>query len=133
MQISGVDLLSQMGSTNSTSAGTQVLTEEATFQNALEEATKKLNQAQTGVMTDEEVAARNEEIRKASVQLEAIMLKLMYNKMWETVPKDTLFGDDNAMDIYRDMYHEELTKQMAEDGGIGLANFIYEQMTKTYK
>ncbi|MBQ9442657.1 MAG: rod-binding protein, partial [Selenomonadaceae bacterium] len=40
------------------------------------------------------------------------------------------FGDDNAMDIYRDMYHEELTKQMALDGGIGLADFIYKQLTQ---
>ena len=61
--------------------------------------------------------------------MEALMLKMLYNDMWKTVPKDKLFGDDNAMDIYRDMYHEELTKQMAMDGGIGLADFIYKQLT----
>lgn len=132
MGISGVDLLTQMGSTNSTSAGTQVLTEETNFQSELEAATRKLEQAQKGVMTAEDIAKRNKEIREASVELEAMMLKLMYNEMWKSIPKDELFGDDNAMDIYRDMYHEELTKKMAEDGGIGLADFIYEQMTKTY-
>ena len=132
MGISGVDLLTQMGSTNSTSAVTQVLTEETNFQSELEAATRKLEQAQTGVMTEEDIAKRNKEIREASVELEAMMLKLMYNEMWKSIPKDELFGDDNAMDIYRDMYHEELTKKMAEDGGIGLADFIYEQMTKTY-
>ena len=60
---------------------------------------------------------------------QALSLK-RYFEMYKTVPKDTLFGDDNAMDIYRDMYHEELTKQMAKEGGIGLADFIYEQMTR---
>jgi Rod binding domain-containing protein len=28
------------------------------------------------------------------------------------------------------MYNDELTKQMAENGGIGLADFIYNQLTK---
>ena len=81
-------------------------------------------------MTQDEINERNKGIREASVELEAILLKMMYTEMYKTVPKDTLFGDDNAMDIYRDMYHEELTKQMAKEGGIGLADFIYEQMTR---
>ena len=81
-------------------------------------------------MTDEEVAQRNQEIKDASVQLEALLLKMMYNEMWKTVPKDELFGESNAMDIYRDMYNEELTKKAAEGGGIGLADYIYKQLTK---
>ena len=134
MQISGTELLPQMGTTNTTPDGSQLLTDEYTFQSALDEATSKLNKStNSAVMTEEELAQRDKEIKDASVQLEAILLKMMYNEMWKTVPKDTLFGDDNAMDIYRDMYHEELTTQIAEEGGIGLADFIYEQMTKTYK
>ena len=134
MQISGTELLPQMGTTNTTPDGSQLLTDEYTFQSALDEATSKLNKStNSAVMTKEEVEKRDQEIKDASVQLEAILLKMMYNEMWKTVPKDTLFGDDNAMDIYRDMYHEELTTQIAEEGGIGLADFIYEQMTKTYK
>ena len=66
-------------------------------------------------MTDEQKSQRDKDLKAASVQLEAIFLKMLYNDMWKTVPKDELFGDDNAMDIYRDMYHEELTKKMAED------------------
>lgn len=133
MQISGINLNTLMDLSSTTPEGAKVIDEELNFQNMLEQATNKLNQQSTGVMTEEELAKRDKEIKDASVQLEAIMLKMIYNKMWETVPKDTLFGDDNAMDIYRDMYHEELTKQMAEAGGIGLADFIYQQMTKTYR
>ena len=55
----------------------------------------------------------------------------MYNEMWKTVPKNELFGNSNAMDIYRDMYNEELTKKAAEGGGIGLADYIYKQLTKS--
>lgn len=132
MQIGGTEFITQMNPTNTASEGSKLLTEEYNFQNALEEATSKLNK-NSAIMTKEEVAERDKEIKEASTQLEAILLKMMYNEMWKTVPKDTLFGDDNAMEIYRDMYHEELTKQIAEDGGIGLADFIYQQMTKTYK
>ena len=134
MQINGEYLLPQMSLKNTGTAGTNVLNDEASFQAQLQAATDKLEKTSSTeikTMTDEEIEERNKEIKDASVQLEAIMLKLMYNEMWKTVPKDKLFGDDNAMDIYRDMYHEELTKAAAEGGGIGLADFIYQQLAQT--
>ena len=121
-----------MGATGTGATGAQMLNDEATFQEQLKAATDKLDSSSTKIktMTDDEVAQRNKEIKDASVQLEAIFLKLMYNEMWKTVPKSGFFGDSNAMDIYRDMYNEELTKKAAEGGGIGLADFIYKQLTK---
>ncbi len=134
MQIEGANLMPSMQSTNSATPGARVVSEELRFQAELEQAQNRINRAQkSGVMTEEQIAQRNKDIRDASVQLEALYLKLLYSEMWKTVPKDELFGDDNAMDIYRDMYHEELTKKMALDGGIGLADFIYNQLTQTNK
>ena len=134
MQIDGAYLMPQTNSTNTGAETAQVINDNASFQAQLEEASRKLNQPTTiHTMTPEEVAQRNDDIKKASVQLEAIMLKMLYNEMWKTVPKNELFsdGNDNAMEIYRDMYNEELTKQAAEGGGIGLADFIYRQLTET--
>lgn len=133
MHIDGVHLMPQMSSTNTGADGAQMLNEESTFQAQLKSASEKLNRSspKINVMTDAEVAQRNREIKEASVQLEAIMLKMMYNEMWKTVPKSELFNDGNAMEIYRDMYHEELTKKLAEAGGIGLGDFIYRQLTET--
>ena len=123
-----------MNSTNSTSAGSQLVNQENIFQAELDEATNRLNNSRkTGIMTQAEIEQRNKDIRDASVQMEALLLKMLYGEMWKTVPKDQLFGDDDAMEIYRDMYHDELTKQMAMDGGIGLADFIYDQLTRTQK
>ena len=135
MQVNNVNLLPQMNSTNSTSTGSQLINENAKFQAELDSATNRLNNGsrKTGIMTAEDIAKRNAEIKDASVQMEALLLKMLYGEMWKTVPKDQLFGDDDAMDIYRDMYHDELTKQMAMDGGIGLADFIYQQLTKPQK
>ena len=136
MRIDNSYLLPQMGATGAGAEGAQMLNDESTFQEQLKRATDKINSTtKINTMTDEEVAKRNQEIKEASVQLEALLLKMMYTEMWKTVPKNELFGDSNAMDIYRDMYNEELTKKAAEDGGIGLADYIYKQLTKsqTYK
>ena len=134
MQIDNIGLLPQMNSTNSIGTGSQMLNKESKFQAELAEATQRLNGSKkTGIMTAEDLAQRDKDLKDASVQMEALYLKMLYDDMWKTVPKDTLFGDDNAMEIYRNMYHEELTKQMAMDGGIGLADFIYQQLSQTRK
>lgn len=131
MQIGGDYLLPQTSLRNTGAAGANVIDNELSFQAQLKAATDKLEKS-SGVktMTEDEVSKRDKEIKEASVQLEAIMLKLMYNEMWKTVPKNKLFGDGNAMEIYRDMYNEELTKVAAEGGGVGLADFIYKQLTQ---
>ena len=133
MQINGTLLMPSMNSTNSAATGSHLISKEESFNAELDAAQRRLDAAaKSGVLTDEQIAQRNKDIRDASIQMEAMMLKMLYNDMWKTVPKDELYGDDNAMDIYRDMYHEELTKQMAMGGGIGLADFIYNQLaTKT--
>jgi len=130
MRIDGSYLLPQMGATGTGAEGAQMLNKESSFQEQLKAATDKLDSKKITTMTDAEVAQRNQEIREASVQLEALLLKMMYTEMWKTVPKDELFGESNAMDIYRDMYNEEITKKAAEGGGIGLADYIYNQLTK---
>ncbi|MBR5913167.1 MAG: rod-binding protein [Selenomonadaceae bacterium] len=134
MQIDGMILMPNMTSTNSAVTGSHLVQKEGRFQDELDAAHERLEKsAKAGVLTKEQIAQRNKDIRDASIQLEALMLKMLYNDMWKTVPKDTFFGDDNAMDIYRDMYHEELTKQMAQNGGIGLADFIYNQLATPQK
>ena len=131
MQIDGSNLMPSMNSTNSMQAGSKVISKESKFQNELNTAQKRLNKAaKSGVMTPEQIDKRNKDIKDASVQLEAIILKMLYGEMWKTVPKNELFGDDNAMEIWRDMHNEELTKHMAQNGGIGLQDLIFDQLTR---
>ena len=132
MKIDGSYLLPQMAGTNTGAQGAQVIQDESSFKEQLKAATDKLEAKTIKKMTPAEVAQRNQEIKEASVQLEALLLKMMYNEMWKTVPKNELFGSSNAMEIYRDMYNEEITKKAAEGGGIGLADYIYKQLTKNH-
>lgn len=130
MHVEGTTLMPSMNSTNSMQTGSKIISKESKFQSELANAQKNLKKTtKSGVMTPEQIEKRNQEIKDASVQLEAIILKMMYGEMWKTVPKNELFGDDNAMEIWRDMYNDELTKHIAESGGIGLQDLIYKQLT----
>ena len=124
-------LLNGSYSTNTSDDIADILSEDSNFQAALDSVTEKIDNATkkiVDVMSPEEIQQRDDDLRQASTELEAILLKMMYNEMYKTVPKDELFGDDNAMDIYRDMYNEEITKVAAQGGGIGLADYIYQHM-----
>lgn len=69
-------------------------------------------------------------LKNACEQFEAMFLDLMFQEMRKTVPKDKLWGDSNADDILRSMYDTELTKNMAQAGGVGLADMLYRQIKK---
>ena len=64
---------------------------------------------------------------------EAMFLNFMYEKMRDTVPDNTLFGTTNADKILQSMLDTELTKNMAEAGGIGLADMMFRQLSQTNK
>lgn len=124
-------LLPSTTSTGTGYEGSRVIQEDAKFSDELKKAQETLNGAsKVKTLSDEELAQRNKEIREASTQLEAILIKMVLDQAQKTIPKDELFGDDNAMEIWRDMYDEKLADQMAAAGGFGLADFIYDQLTR---
>jgi len=71
---------------------------------------------------------RDKDLRKACEGFEAMFLNMMYRQMRATVPKDTLFGESNAMNIFEDMRDDELMKNVAAGGGIGIADMMYKQL-----
>ena len=132
MQINGAYLMPQMNSTGTGATGAQMLNEEASFQAQLQAAKDKLEQTsevktlqRDWSLYDKIISdnSRSESIRWAKIS------KVLTGS--PVIWKNKLFGDDNAMEIYRDMYNEELTKVAAEGGGIGLADFIYKQLAQT--
>lgn len=69
-------------------------------------------------------------LKDACVQFEAMFLDLMYKEMRKTVPEDSLLGDSNADNILRSMHDTEMTKNLAQAGGVGLADMLYRQIQK---
>jgi len=76
-------------------------------------------------------AAADKKLKAACEGFEEMFLDLMYSKMRETVPEDSLFGQSNGEKTMQSMLDSEMTKHMAKAGGIGLGDMIYKQMKKT--
>ncbi len=129
--LGGITSISPIGgSANSTLAAARERAKAARFDEILEELKKKAAAAgQAGPATDtQEAQAMDRKLRDACEGFEAMLLNIMYKEMRDTVPKDTLFGEDNGMKIWQSMLDTELMQAAAKSGGIGLADLIYQQL-----
>jgi len=71
-----------------------------------------------------------EAIRQVAKQFESLFVQMMLKSMRDTVPENELFGS-NAERMYRDMYDKQLSMQISNGKGIGLANVIERQLGGT--
>ncbi|MBN2083077.1 rod-binding protein [bacterium] len=72
------------------------------------------------------------EISQVAAQLESLMLEMLLKQMWETIPKSELFGQGLDSKFYREMWIEELSKDLTENGpGIGLKAMLEQELTIT--
>ncbi|MCK4502827.1 MAG: rod-binding protein [Desulfuromonadales bacterium] len=69
-------------------------------------------------------------LKAVAQQFEAIFIQQMYKEMRKTVPDDGLIQRSNADDIFSQMQDLEAAKRTAEQGGIGLAELMLEQLQK---
>ncbi len=74
--------------------------------------------------------AKRAKLRSASEGFEAIFIQRMWEQMRENVPKDGLMSSKDEK-FWQSMYDQELSKSMAEAGGIGLADMMMEQLDGT--
>jgi flagellar protein FlgJ len=89
-------------------------TEISAFQAALEAAANSRN---------------DEEIRKACIEFESYFLNMIFKQMRKTVDAVASEKKSNAADIYYSWFDEKVANEAALQGGIGLADFMYRQMT----
>ena len=75
-----------------------------------------------------EKAHLKKRLKDACEGFEAMLLSIMYKEMRNTVPKNQLFGDDNAHDIWQSMLDSAMMEEAAKTGGIGLADVLYQQL-----
>jgi len=62
--------------------------------------------------------------------MEAVFLNIMLTDMRKTVQKSKLF-DDSKEEVMTSMLDGEMTKNMANAGGMGLADMLYRQLRMT--
>ena len=118
---------------NSNYASSQTAAESAKFSQILNELKNKtegaLNPKEAEALkAAKEAEKRDKDLKKACEGFEAMFLNMMYRQMRATVPEDTLFGESNALKIFQDMRDDELMKNVAAGGGIGIADMMYKQL-----
>lgn len=93
-----------------------------------------------GKFADELAAAKEAKAAKDDAKLknacrdfEAMFLNMMYTKMRETVPENSLFGSSNGEKILQSMLDTEMTNNMAKAGGVGMAAMMYKQLSANNK
>jgi len=69
-------------------------------------------------------------LKEAAQQFEAIFIQQMYKEMRKTHPDDGLIQRGNAEDIYAQLQDLEAAKITAQQGGIGLADLMMQQLVK---
>lgn len=73
-------------------------------------------------------AAQNKKTDEAAKDFEAVFLAEMMGPMFSTVEVDPMFGGGPAEEMYKSMIVQEHAKGLAQQGGIGLASHIKEQL-----
>lgn len=94
----------------------------------------KINVYQTNnfAKTDED----KKRLKEACEEFESIFLYYLIKQMRETIPKLDeewgVFGGSKQEEIFREMLDEEIAKEMAKAGGIGLIREtkLYEEVSK---
>lgn len=73
------------------------------------------------------------DLQKATQNFEAVLLNMVLNAMWKTIPKSDLFEKSNSDQIYEGLMLSSLSEEMARNGGMGIAKVLYQQLSKEHK
>lgn len=84
-----------------------------------------------------DAAAKEKEearLKKACQEFEGFLLGQMITQIFQSVNKDKsgLFGHGREEEMYMGMFYEQMGSLLAKQGGIGLANQLYQQLTGEY-
>jgi flagellar protein FlgJ len=120
-------------SQNTTYDSAQTAADSVQFKQKLKALTDKTAAAEQSSGVGAGVDKKDKELKEACKGFEAMFLSMMYKEMRATVPEDKLFGESNGQKIFQDMRDSELMKNVAESGGVGLADMMYRQLSPQVK
>lgn len=75
-----------------------------------------------------------QQLRRVSQDFESLFIHQMLQAMRKTVPnQQSLLGDSQASQIYRELFDEEVSKQAAYGKGMGLAPIVLREISPKEK
>lgn len=75
---------------------------------------------------------QSKQLRKACENFEAVFISKLWQEMKNTVPKGG-YTNNKQEDMYMSMFDKDFAEKMAQSGGIGLADMIFEQLSEKLK
>ena len=85
-----------------------------------------------GALRAEASAAPSKALEEVASQFEALFIQQMMKSMRDAIPQGDLMGSEHV-ETYQAMADQQMSLNLAEEGGIGLARMLVEQMqTKGY-
>jgi flagellar protein FlgJ len=72
---------------------------------------------------------QDRKLREVCQEMEAVFLNMLLGQMRDTVPERTLFPMSSGEKMMQSMLDVELTRQMAKNGGMGLGEMLYKQLS----
>ena len=103
-----------------------------TYANASNRAADRLQNKLDGA---DYTKATDDELMDACKQFEAYFVEQMFKEMMKTIPSESeSAGSVNSMmDYYKDIMIQNIAEETADqNGGLGLAQMLYEQMRRNY-
>lgn len=69
-------------------------------------------------------------LKKATEEFEAVFIQILLKTMRSTVQEGGLVEKSQGRSMFEGMYDEELAKKMAEGRQMGIADMLYQQLSK---
>lgn len=74
---------------------------------------------------------RDKELKRACQDFEAMFIYKLMEQMRRSIPKSGLFPQSHQKEMYQSMFDMEVSAQMARTKGIGLADRLYEDISRS--
>lgn len=71
--------------------------------------------------------AADPKLEKAARKFEGMVIGILIQEMWKTIPKKGITGESTGMDVAQEMFQRELARDLERGGGLGLASEILSQ------
>ncbi len=81
----------------------------------------------------QERAAKEAELKKVCADFESIFIYNMLQKMRSAVPKSGLLQEMQGKETYNSMIDQKVAEDLSKNGGFGLQQMLFDQITATDK
>lgn len=70
----------------------------------------------------------DKEIREIATDFESLFVRQILKEMRKTIPKNGFLEQSNSTRMYMEMGDDALAKEIAQQGGLGVADLVFEQL-----